>query len=350
MSLPRDGGWALHALALACVPRVGARKYRELVDHFGDGASAFAATIARPERELAIGRARKEMDAAAACGARIILIGGPAYPEALRELCDPPPVLFAIGDLRVLEPPLVAIVGTRSMTGYGARVVRALSSALASAGASIVSGMALGVDAGAHRAALDAGGRTVAVLGSGVDVPLPRANHALYRAIASRGLVLSEFWCGTSPVKGSFPRRNRVIAGLAQVTFVVEAGARSGALITAEHAGDLHRDVGAIPGPIDAPQSRGTNELLRDGAHVITSTDDALKLVGLETNPGPRGSAIRDGDERTLWEALTSGAASGDELMSRTGLPTNRVLSAISSLELRGLLHVDAHGAIRPSL
>jgi DNA processing protein len=351
MSSPPDDERLLRAVALACIPRVGPYRYRVLFDQHGDGAAAFDATIFGAERDAALTTARTELEAAARCGASVSVIGSANYPEQLRELYAPPPVLFSIGDVGMLAPPLVAIVGTRSATSYGARVVAALASRLAAAGACIVSGLARGIDAMAHRAALEAGGRTIAVLGSGIDVCFPPTNRALYRAIASRGLLVSEFWCGRAPAKGSFPRRNRIIAGLARATIVIEAGDKSGALLTADHALEIHRDIGAIPGPIDSPQSRGTNTLLQRGAHVITRVEDALELIGLPVTPR-KGAIDAHGseDEQALWNALIDGARNDDELTTRTGLPTSRILSALSTLELRGRVHVDPHGVIHPAL
>jgi DNA processing protein len=175
----------------------------------------------------------------------------PDYPAALRDLEPPPEMLWAIGDLATLAEPVVAIVGTRRATAYGLRITRELATAYARAGACIVSGMAFGIDAAAHRAALDAGGRTVAVLGTGVDIAYPRANRALHQDLCARGLVLSEYPPGTQARKHYFVQRNRIIAALARLTIVVEAPFRSGALKTCDFADDLSRDVAVIPGPID---------------------------------------------------------------------------------------------------
>src|SRR5262249_45833632 len=180
-----------------------------------------------------------------------------------------------------LRDPIVAIVGTRRATSYGLRTTKALATAFARAGACVVSGMALGIDGAAHRGALEVGGRTVAVLGSGVDVPYPKAHLPIYRDIVEKGLVLSELPPGAPPDRGSFPNRNRIIAGLARLTILVEAPHGSGALHTADFALDAQRDVAVVLGPIDSPQSAGSNLLARDGAHAITSIDDALTLAGL---------------------------------------------------------------------
>jgi DNA processing protein len=281
-----------------------------------------------------------------AAGLSLVVRGGAEYPSPLHELHDPPAVLWSRGDTRMLTPPVVAIVGTRRATSYGLRVAREIGMALARAGACIVSGMALGIDACVHRAALDAGGRTAAVLGTGADVVYPRANTALYREIVERGLVLSELEPGARSDAGSFPRRNRIIAALAQLTIVVEAPVKSGALITSRVALDLGRDVAAIPGPIDSPQCQGSNELLRDGAHVITSVEDALALVGLQA-PVRASPELRSTDETAVWEALDVPAASLDELCARTRLPVSSCLAAVTSLEMRGAIECAMTGALR---
>jgi DNA processing protein len=226
------------------------------------------------------------------------------------------------------------------------RVTREIATALARAGACIVSGMALGIDACAHRAALDAGGKTVAVLGTGADVAYPRAHSSLHREIKDRGLILSELEPGARSDAGSFPRRNRIIAGLARLTIVIEAPFRSGALITSRDAMELGREVGAVPGPIDSPQSQGSNQLLRDGAQVITSVSDALSLVGLD--PIARSSPeLRSEGETRVWNALQARASSLDELCARTALPVSECLVAVTSLELRGIVECALTGEIR---
>ena len=283
-------------------------------------------------------------------GARLTTSLDEDYPSRLRELPDPPPVLYALGVLTACEPPVVAIVGTRDATPYGERVTRAIASALARAGACVLSGLARGIDAAAHRAALDVGGRTCAVLGTGIDVPYPAAHQALHEAIARRGLLLSEHAPGERATAGSFPRRNRIIAALADVTIVVEAGARSGALITAGHALDLGRAVAAVPGPIDAPASAGSNELLRDGAVVIASPDDALALVGLTSAP-PHGrhAALQElaADDRAVWDALAHPAPDLDTLSARSRLPARRCLTSVTTLELAGLVSCELTGEVR---
>lgn len=272
--------------------------------------------------------------------------GDADYPASLNDLPDPPKRLWSRGSWATLDAPVVAVVGTRRATAYGLRITRELVGALSRGGACVVSGMALGIDACAHRAALDVGGRTTAVLGTGADVPYPRAHVALHAEIGARGLVLSELPPGAHSHGGSFPMRNRIIAALAKVTIIVEAPIKSGALITARHALDLGRDVAVVPGPIDSPQSQGTNELLRDGAHPITCVADALTLAGLESQP--RGGPQLDDDvEMRIWTALEQGPATLDALCARSALPVARCLTAVTSLELRGVIECALTGEIR---
>jgi DNA processing protein len=270
----------------------------------------------------------------------------PRYPAALRDLPDPPRTLWARGELALLDRPCVAIVGTRRATAYAERVARELARALARGGACVISGLARGVDVAAHRAALDVDGATCAVLGTGLDVAYPKGHAALQQDIGVRGLVLSELPPSLAAHGGSFPRRNRIIAALARVTIVVEAGVKSGALITAAHALDLNRTVAAVPGPIDIPQAQGSNELLRDGACFIASVADALALLGL-TAPARVRDLPAEGSERALWDALAAGHADLDTLSSRARLPAHEAMAAVSALELRGLVECALSGEIR---
>lgn len=272
--------------------------------------------------------------------------GEPDYPAPLEELPQPPERLWWMGDRSVLELPCVAIVGTRRATAYGERITRELAGALARAGACVISGMARGIDGVAHVAALDAHGKTVAVLGTGVDVAYPPSHRALHARIAGHGMLLSELPPGAHSHGGSFPKRNRLIAALARLTIIVEAPIKSGALITAERATDLHRDVGVVPGPIDSPQSEGSNLLLRDGAHPITSAADALALMGLtpavHTLVDPK-----DPDQERVWHALRQGPTDLDTLCHRAALPVQRCLTAVTALELSGSIECALTGEVR---
>ena len=336
------------ALALALATGIGPRHYRDRAKQFGSAAAAFLATVAAGDRERLRDEAGAIVRDGDACRARLLLLEDADYPSALLDLTDPPPFLFTYGDISVLSRPAVAIVGTRRATPYGDRVTDSIAGALAAAGICIVSGMARGIDGAAHKAALGRGGVTAAVLGTGVDIAYPVGHRALHRTIAERGVVISEFPCGTRAEPGSFPRRNRVIAALARVTIVVEAGDRSGASITANHANDLGRDVGAVPGPIDAPQSVGTNRLIQTGAHTILEPKDVFHLLGL-TDPAdrkPNATLALAGDERIVWLALEDGATALDLLPERAALPTSRALAAVTALEVAGLIEMLPTGEV----
>lgn len=242
--------------------------------------------------------------------------------------------------------PLVSIVGTRNATSYGLRTARALSSALARSGIGIVSGMAIGIDAAAHRAALDSGGATIAVLGTGVDVPYPVGHSELHRIICERGLVISESGTGVTAHKGAFPKRNRIIAALSEVTIVVEAGHKSGAQNTARHVMDLDRRLAAVPGPIDSPQSAGTNQLIRDGAQVIATVQDALTLAGVKNVPQAEPIHLGDNEAR-VWAAIGGETISVDAIAERSSLGTRECLAAITALELNGMVESLITGEVR---
>jgi len=207
--------------------------------------------------------------------------------------------------------------------------------------------MARGIDATAHRTAIDEGGNTVAVLGTGVDVPYPVGHRNLHATIAEKGLVLSENPPGAKAQKGSFPKRNRIIAALAPVTIVVEAGFRSGALNTASQALELGRTVAAVPGPIDSDQSRGSNQLLRDGAVLIAAPEDALSLLGISAPSEKAQPPLLPDSEQKIWDAIEGGFTNTDSLPSATGLTLAECLAAITSLEIMGLVECSLAGEIR---
>ena len=272
--------------------------------------------------------------------------GDADYPPGFLDLPNPPATIWRIGDLDVLNRPVVAIVGTRKASAYAERVTREISGALARAGACVVSGMALGIDGVAHLAALDAGGKTAAVLGTGVDLAYPPSHRRLHARIGAEGLLLSEFPPGAHCHGGSFRMRNRLIAALAKLTLVVEAPKKSGALYTAGDANDLGREVGIVPGPIDSPKCEGSNLLLRDGAHAIMSPADALSLVGL-TAPVRTLIEPDDPDQSCVWQALKQGPADLDTLCHRASLPVQRCLAAVTALELKGSIECALTGEVR---
>lgn len=272
----------------------------------------------------------------------------PGYPEEFRDLGEHAPVqIFGRGSIDVLlTHPRVAIVGTRRATGYGLRVTRELASAFARAGAVVVSGMASGIDGAAHRAALEAGGLTIGVLGTGLDQVYPRGHRELQHDVAARGLLLTELFPDDHGMRFTFLHRNRLIAALCSVIIVTEAPEQSGARNTVDHGVDLGRTIAAVPGPIDQPQSVGANAVIRDGGTIITSIEDALALAGLTPPPRvPRGSHL--GDAGRVWSALGPGGLDIDALCAKTGLPAAQCLAAVTELEVAGSIECALSGVIR---
>jgi len=279
------------------------------------------------------------------------------YPDRLGGLTDAPAVLFVAGSapLATLREPSVALIGARRATGYGREVAQELGRGLAVAGVEVVSGLALGIDAAAHRGSLAGGGSAVAVLAGGADVPYPRTNARLYTRIAERGLVVSELPPGQRPFRWSFPARNRIMAGLAEMTVVVEAAARSGSLITSDFAVALNRPVGAVPGQVTVGVAAGSNELLRDGAVVVTAVRDVLDELstlapGRQWNqesarpPKPPADLV----ERALLAAVEAGLGI-DGICATAGLPTREARAGLTRLEIAGLISRDGLGGYRRS-
>ena len=347
-------------LALTQVPGMGAARLKTLLSACKTAIGAHSAPIAflgaLPGFSRAIASAikatpletgRKTAEAAARLGAQVIVPGDPDYPPFLYHIPDPPPVLFGLGNHSHLLRPAAAIVGSRDHSSYGAAACRTLAGAAAEAGVVIVSGMARGLDAVAHTAALDAGGTTIGVLGNGLGVIYPAANRALYDRVASEGLLLSEFPPGERPHVGSFPRRNRLISGLSRVTVVVEAAIGSGALITAGAALDQGREVMAVPGNITSPLSAGCNQLIRDGAAPVLDSADLLQhfpefarspgKAAMQTASRPLPDALSH-EERELAGLLGPIAIHPDELATRSGHPIGQILALISGLEIAGVI------------
>jgi DNA processing protein len=268
-----------------------------------------------------------------------------AYPPRLRDLRSAPRQLWVRGTLAIAEPPSVAIVGTRKATPYGERVARALAAACARHGVCVVSGLARGIDAAAHEAALGAGGRTVAVLGTGIDQYYPRQHRALQERIAREGLVMSEFGPGDTGHPGAFPQRNRLIAALADITVVVEAPESSGALNTARYAQELGRTLAVVPHNIDSVNGRGCNHLLRsEHAEPVLAPDDVLAMLRMA--PMPTVGLALDGDAALCWHAIVQGADSAVTIARETGLPLRLVSSVLALLEIDGLVSFDSAGRV----
>jgi DNA processing protein len=334
----------LQALLAACHTPLGAHSAPFALLCTVPGISRALATEIK-RTPLAAGRRVAEL--AEGMGARVLLPDDAEFPGTLRLIPDPPPVLFAQGDLGLLQRPAVAIVGSRDHSAYGHAVARRIAGLAARGGIVVVSGMARGLDAVAHAAALEAGGTTLGVLGNGLGVIYPAANRALYERVAARGLLLSEFPPGERPHAGSFPRRNRLISGLARVTVVVEAAVGSGALITAGTALEQGREVVAVPGPITSPVSAGCNRLIRDGATPYLEPEDLLQHYPEAApcsdepptpEPGPRAlPGTLTAGERDVAERLSAEAVHLDALIERCARPAGELLALLCGLELSGV-------------
>lgn len=269
----------------------------------------------------------------------------PAYPASLRTIDRSPPVLYVRGALLPADEIAVAVVGTRHASTYGREVAHNVATELARHGVTIVSGLALGVDTVAHRAALDAGGRTIAVLGSGVDQLYPLQNRALGEEIVHQGAVLSDYPLGTKPEARNFPPRNRIISGLARAVVIIEAGERSGALITAEFAADQGRDVWAVPGSILTPGSAGANRLIREGASPLIAMDDLLRALDLERHSAQRAARTTipvNDQESALLARLSLAPSHFDDIVRSVGLDAASVGALLTILELKGLVRQPA--------
>ncbi len=293
----------------------------------------------------AIERAERELEKIGRKAYTLLTFDDPEYPGYLREIFDPPFVLYCEGDAEALRNPVVAIVGARRPTPYGRAVAEKLAGDLAGRGCVIASGLAAGIDACAHRGALQKG-RTVAVLGSGLDVPYPWENRGLQREIAGRGAVVSEFPLGTAPLAENFPVRNRIISGLALALVVVEGALKSGSLITAKLALSQDREVMAVPGNVTSELSVGPNGLIRDGARPVASWEDVAEglpspwrenlLARREAKEENSGASLSPDERRLLDELPVDAALPIDELAERTGLSVSALLASLLGLELKG--------------
>lgn len=340
-------------IALSRINGIGPRRFGLLLEAFGSARAVWEATASQlieaglDRRSVeSLARLRPRIDPSTelphlrALGARAVARDDPQYPPLLKEIYDPPPVLYVRGELDPPEVALLSIVGTRSATSYGRMAAERLAGEVARAGITVVSGLAYGIDAAAHRGALEAGGRTIAVLGSGLDRIYPSQHVRLAEQIAAHGAIITEFPLGTKPDARNFPQRNRVVSGLSFGTLVVEAGERSGALITAAFAADQGRDVMAVPGSIFSPASRGTNRLIRDGAIPVTSAEDILQE--LEPQRGTRHMAVErivpeDDTERALLAILGTEPLHIDEIARMASLPMSVVNAGLAMMELKGL-------------
>jgi DNA processing protein len=349
-------------LALHLAPGLGPCRTAALLQHFGSAARARRAGAAELREVDGIGPKLAEQLARALPaadvdgelrrvergGARLVALGTPEYPAALAQISDAPHLLYVRGTLTAADALAVALVGSRGCSEYGRRITARLAAGLARAGVCVVSGLARGVDGVAHRAALEAGGRTLAVLANGLARIYPPEHAELARQVEAAGALLTESCMEQAPLAPLFPARNRIISGLCRAVVIIEAADRSGALITASHAAEQGRTVLAVPGPVDAPSSGGTNELLRKGAVPCRSVEDILEeLHGVSAvaqmqkaaPPAPVAPAGPppglDETQRRLWEALAEGPRHLDELVQRLGLTVSQVTTALTMLEMR---------------
>jgi len=277
-------------------------------------------------------------------GVRSVTWADADYPAPLRTIAEPPLALAVRGTLEDADHPAVAVVGARRASDYGRRIAHELATGLAQAGLTVVSGLAAGIDGAAHRGALEAGGRTVAVMATGIDDVYPSWHHALARAVAGQGALVTEFALGTPPMQHHFPRRNRIVAGLSAGVIVVEAAEHSGSLITARLALEQGREVFAVPGPIGTAQHRGSHRLIRQGATLVRSVDDVLDEIApalvarLAAARLRAAAASLTADERAVLDAVDDAPAHVDAITARTGRATAADLETLLALELRGLV------------
>jgi DNA processing protein len=351
-------------LLLALTPGIGPRLRKALLAHFGSADAVMNAAASDLRSVPGIGHklsrslvaARREIDVEAElCDCReqnvqIVVESESAYPPALRTIPDPPGVLFVRGEIVESDGLAVAIVGTRHATQYGVAQAERLAAGLARAGYTVVSGLARGIDAAAHRGALKAGGRTLAVLGSGVLNVYPPEHQQLAGEVIARGALIGENPPRSPPLAGAFPQRNRIITGLSLGVIVVEASERSGALISARHAMEQGREVFAMPGRVDSRTSRGCHRLIRDGAKLVETIDDVLEELGPLATPTPIAGAeqsqpIRhpaelqlNEPEKAVLAAIDDEPATIDDVTAACGLPVQNVLATLSVLEMRRLI------------
>jgi DNA processing protein len=343
-------------LRLIETPQVGRESARKLLTAFGSPQAVLAATTAARKQIVSASTATalaQEPDTVSAlveatakwlgtatdeAPRRVLTLGDPGYPPLLLETADPPLLLYLQGDVALLHAPSVAVVGSRNPTPQGRDNARAFSAHLSQAGLTIVSGLALGVDGAAHEGGLSGSGRTIAVIGTGLDRVYPRRHLELAHRISAQGLMVSEYSLGTPPLPPNFPMRNRIIAGLTRGTLVVEAALQSGSLITARLASEAGRDVFAIPGSIHSPQSRGCHALIKQGAKLVETAQDVLEelpsfgpLSPVEEDPTPDTKEVDP-----LLQALGFDPVSLDALVARTGWPAARLNTRLLELEMEG--------------
>ncbi len=347
-------------VALSLIPGVGSVLFKRLLDSFKSPEAVFSAPLRELLRVEGVGekvareiqkgpsekKAERELFLLREVGGKILTFQDPGYPKRLKEIYDPPPLLYVRGELRERDDFALSIVGSRKTTPYGRWITEKISREIAQQGVTIVSGMARGIDSVAHGGAISGGGRTLAVLGCGVDVIYPPENQNLYRQIIDHGAVLSEFPMGSPPEGIHFPRRNRIISGLSIGVVVVQASDESGSLITADYALEQGREVFAIPGNVGADGSRGTNRLIKEGAKLVESSQDILEEVlphwqrekeeGLSKTASPEKDLSEE--EKIICQLLGDSPLHIDGIIRETRLDPGKVSSLLMDLELKGLI------------
>lgn len=368
-----EDGEGLHdLLRLTMVSGVGPLTGRALLERFGTPGRVLDASVSMlrdvpgvgPKLAEKIARARRDFDPAAELelcrqkGVKIIPREASEYPSPLGDIPDPPCLLYMRGAYGPADPLAIALIGSRKCTNYGLRIAERLGASLARVGLTVVSGLARGIDAAAHRGALKAGGRTIAVLANGLAEIYPPEHEGLAREIVENGAIISEMPMRQGPLAELFPRRNRIISGLCLGVVVVEATRRSGSLSTAHHAMEQNREVFAVPGPVDSLASQGCHDLIRDGARLVQTVDDILDELGplvREVRPTPAEPAVRhpveltlSDQERSLLGKLDDRPLAVDELIAKTGLTASQVMATLSVLEMRRLVRrLPGHQFVR---
>lgn len=339
-------------LALKMLRGVGPVVYQALLRAFGSPAAVFQSSVhalvcagVRTELARAIhafddwATVDRQLERVTRCGATLLTWNDPRYPANLRHIHDPPPFLIVQGELQPCDALAVAVVGSRNVSAYGLRVTRELAEGLVRYGVTVVSGLARGTDAAAHWAAVRAGGRTIATLGSGIDVVYPSEHHALFRAISRQGAVVTELLMGTQPDAENFPNRNRIISGLSLGTVIVEATEKSGSLITATLAAEQGREVFAVPGAV-SERTRGTHRLIREGAKLTEGVEDVLEEIApqLLSRVVAAGAVELTAHEAAITACMRHETVHIDEIITRCGLPAAIVLQSLLALELKGVV------------
>ncbi len=344
----------LYWIGFNLVKGIGAVRFRALLDFFGDPAIAWQAptdalqnaglspkiieNLVKLRRQVSLEQIWERIQAQ---GIQVLTWDDAEYPRLLKEIDQPPPVLYLRGSLQSSDEWAVAVVGTRRITPYGRQVGEEVGRVLAQNGITVVSGLAVGVDTVAHQSALKAGGRTLAVLGSGVDHIYPPSNRRLADEIITQGAIISDYPPGTTPDAANFPPRNRIISGLARAVVVIEAGETSGALITATFANEQGRDVFAVPGNIYAPHCVGTNRLIRDGAAPLLSVQDVIQSLNMTMvveHKAARVALPGDATEAALFQILGSEPMHVDDILQQANLPIEKVSAALAMMELKGMI------------